>query len=141
MDAWWEPAIEAIFKPRLGEAFAAIPQDFDNEPGFQGSAYQGGFYGQVQKDLRTVLGKRVRGKYSFGYCGKGKLAACRQALLDSLDKAIKSLEDQFSADPATWDVDEAADAIEFTPVGVQGQEPMQWQNRPTFQQVLEFKSR
>jgi hypothetical protein len=140
MDAWWERAIEAIFKPRLGDAFASIPQGFDNEPNSQGSAYQGGFYGQVQKDLRTVLGKRVRGKYSYGYCGNGKLAACRKALLDSLDKAIKALEDEFGADPATWDVDESAEFIQFTPVGIQGQDPMQWQNRPTFQQVLEFKT-
>ncbi|MEA2432646.1 MAG: hypothetical protein QOG54_103 [Actinomycetota bacterium] len=140
MDAWWERAIEAIFKPRLGDAFASIPQGFDNEPNSQGSAYQGGFYGQVQKDLRTVLGKRVRGKYSYGYCGNGKLAACRKALLESLDKAIKALEDEFGADPATWDVDESAEFIQFTPVGIQGQDPMQWQNRPTFQQVLEFKT-
>jgi acyl-homoserine lactone acylase PvdQ len=140
MDAWWEPAIEAIFRPRLGDAFTDIPQIFDNKPGHLGSAYQGGFYGQVQKDLRGVLGKRVRGRYSYGYCGKGKLAACRKVLLESLDKAIESLEDAFGADPATWDVDEAADAIQFTAVGVQGQDPMQWQNRPTFQQVLEFKA-
>jgi hypothetical protein len=28
--------------------------------------------------------------------------------------------------------------IQFTAVGLQTQEPMRWQNRPTYQQVLEF---
>lgn len=139
MDAWWTKAIEAMFKPVLGKAFETIPAGFDDIPGPVGSAYHGGFYGQVQKDLRAVLGKKVRGRYSRVYCGKGKLGACRKALRASLDAAIKELEAEFGADPATWDPIEEDDFIRFSAVGVQGQDPMQWQNRPTFQQVLEFK--
>ena len=138
MDAWWEKAIRAIFRPVLGDAFGVIPQDFDNEPYPQGSAYQGGFYGQVEKDLRAALGRRVRG-WSRVYCGKGKLSACRKAMRASLAAAIAELEEEFGADPAAWDPTEEDDYIIFTPVGVQGQDPMQWQNRPTFQQVLEFR--
>jgi acyl-homoserine lactone acylase PvdQ len=136
MDAWWEPAIDAVFRPALGDAFDAIPAGFDNPPGVQGSAYQTGFYGQVQKALRMSLGKKVRGAYSRSYCGS--LKNCRTRLLTSLDAAIAALEEEFGADPATWDVDEAADSIAFAALGVQGQRNMQWQNRPTFQQVLEF---
>ena len=139
MDAWWEKAIEAIFRPTLGTAFDVIPQGFDNEPGFEGSAYQGGFYGQVQKDLRTVLGKKVRGRWSRIYCGKGRLAACREAMRASLDAAIAELEAAFGADPAAWDPTEEDDRIEFVPLGIQTQDTMQWQNRPTFQQVVEFR--
>ena len=139
MDAWWTKAIEAIFKPTLGAAFDAIPAGFDDIPGPVGSAYHGGFYGQVQKDLRAALGQRVRGRYSRIYCGKGKLAACRKALRASLDAAVKELESEFGKDPAAWDPVEEDDYIQFSAVGVQGQDPMQWQNRPTFQQVVEFK--
>ncbi len=138
MDAWWEKAIAAIFEPTLGAAFPLIPQDFDNEPGPVGSAYQNGFYGQVHKDLRAALGRRVKG-WSRVYCGNGRRAACRKALAESLDAAIAELEAAFGADPSTWDPSEEDDDIQFSAVGIQGQDPMQWQNRPTFQQVVEFR--
>jgi hypothetical protein len=72
------------------------------------------------------------------YCGKGSLKRCRAALVESLDNAVEALETVYGADPATWDADETGDQIDFTPVGLQDQPNMQWQNRPTFQQVLEF---
>jgi acyl-homoserine lactone acylase PvdQ len=139
MDAWWEPAAQAIFKPTLGAAYDALPMGHHDNPRAQGSAFQSGFYSHINKDLRTVLGLKVRGKASRVYCGEGSLARCRKDLVASLDAAVKALEEEFGADPATWDVDEVADQIDFTPVGLQDQPNMQWQNRPTFQQVLEFK--
>lgn len=139
MDAWWEPALDAVFRPTLGDAYELIPTTHHDAPGPLGSAFNGGLYGHIQKDLRTVLGKKVRGKFSREYCGKGSLKACRAALTASLDAAVKALEEEFGADPATWDADEAGDQIDFRPVGLQDQPDMQWQNRPTFQQVLEFR--
>ena len=41
----------------------------------------------VDKDLRTLLKQRVRGKFSHRYCGKGKLSACRSSLWKALDGA------------------------------------------------------
>jgi len=139
MDAWWPWSLEAVFKQVLGNAYDAIPFGDHDAPRAQGSAFQNGLYGHVQKDLRTVLGKSVKGKFSRGYCGAGKLKACREALLASFDIAVKELEAAYGADPATWDADEAGDSIQYTAVGLQGQDPMPWQNRPTFQQVLEFE--
>lgn len=139
MDAWWPLAVEAIFRPTLGDAFDVLPFGIDDIPRAQGSAYQNGLYGHVQKDLRNVLGKKVRGRFSRVYCGEGSLSACREALRASLDAAVSALEESFGADPATWDADEDADMIQYTPLGVQGQDPMRWQNRPTFQQVVEFR--
>ncbi|MGI8407359.1 MAG: penicillin acylase family protein, partial [Actinomycetota bacterium] len=140
MDAWWEPAAQAIFKPRLGDAYDVLPMGHHDNPRAQGSAFQSGFYSHIQKDLRTVLGRKVRGRSSRIYCGKGKLKVCRAALMASLDAAVKALEDEFGADPATWDADEEGDSIDFTPVGLKDQPNMPWQNRPTFQQVLEFRN-
>jgi len=139
MDAWWEPAAQAIFKPTLGDAYDALPMGHHDNPRAQGSAFQSGFYSHINKDLRTILGLRVRGKASRIYCGKGSLKVCRKDLVASLDTAVKALEEEFGADPSTWDADESGDQIDFTPVGLQDQPNMQWQNRPTFQQVLEFK--
>ncbi len=140
MDAWWAPALEAVFRPVLGEAYAKVPLQHDDPPGPVGSAYITGWYGQLQKDLRSVLGQPVEGPFSRQYCGDGGgLAACRTALLASLDEAVAALEAQFGRDPGTWEADEEGDFIEYTAVGVQGQRAMQWQNRPTFQQVLQFR--
>ncbi|HEU4481158.1 MAG TPA: penicillin acylase family protein, partial [Actinomycetota bacterium] len=123
----------------LGDAYDAIPFGHDDNPRAQGSAYQNGLYGHVQKDLRMVLGDRVRGAFSRDYCGEGSLKKCRKALLASLEVAVKALEEEFGDDPSTWDADETGDQIDFTPVGLNDQPNMQWQNRPTFQQVLEFR--
>lgn len=139
MDAWWEPAAQAIFKPTLGEAYDALPMRHHDNPRAQGSAFQSGFYSHINKDLRTVLGLRVRGKASRIYCGHGSLKRCRKRLVASLDAAVKALEEEFGPDPSTWDADEEGDRIDFRPVGLQDQPNMQWQNRPTFQQVLEFE--
>jgi acyl-homoserine lactone acylase PvdQ len=138
MDAWWPLATKAIFKPVLGKALDNLPFGIDNKPGVLGSAYISGLYGHVQKDLRTILGMHVRGKFSRRYCGKGKLKLCRKDLRQSLADAIKVLQDAFGKDPSKWDADEAADQIVFTPVGVVAQRHMQWLNRPTFQQAVEF---
>lgn len=138
MDAWWDGALDAIFGPTLGGALDDVPAGRDDEPGPVGSAYIAGWYGQVHKDLRSVLGRPVQGRFSREYCGFGDPAACSEALRVSLDAAIAELESAHDVDPATWDVDEDAEKIRFTPLGVQGQDPMQWQNRPTFQQVMQF---
>ena len=139
MDAWWEPALQAVFKPTLGGAYDLIPSTHHDAPGALGSAFNTGLYSHIQKDLRTVLGAPVRGKFSREYCGKGSLKKCRAALVASLDAAVKTLEEEFGEDPSTWDADEEGDQIDFRPVGLKDQPNMQWQNRPTFQMVLEFK--
>jgi acyl-homoserine lactone acylase PvdQ len=139
MDAWWDRALEAAFRPVLGSAFDDVPHQHDDPPGPIGSAYIAGWYGQLQKDLRSVLGLPVEGAFHRQYCGEGEgPAACRAALLVSLDDAVAALEARYGNDPGGWDANEEDDFIRYAPLGVQGQRPMQWQNRPTFQQVLEF---
>lgn len=139
MDQWWPRATQALFSPVLGGAYAQLPFGIDDKPGGVGSAYISGSYGHLHKDLRTILGKRVRGKFSRIYCGNGKLKACRADLQKSLADSVAALTEEFGAEPSTWDYDETLDNVVFTPVGVQGQREMQWLNRPTFQQAVEFK--
>jgi hypothetical protein len=50
------------------------------------------------------------------------------------------VEKRLGADPSTWDpkaIIEANDSIQYTAVGLVGAPAMPWQNRPTFQQVVE----
>ncbi|MGI8460235.1 MAG: penicillin acylase family protein [Solirubrobacterales bacterium] len=147
MDAWWPLLLEAEFEPTLGKDLYGVIEDargIDDTPHKsgtnQGSAYNGGWYGYVQKDLRTLLGKKVRGRYSRVYCGKGKLDACRGDLIDSLEQAVATPESEVYADADSCDLGSAQmcfDAVEFTTTGGVGQPPFHWINRPTFQQVVE----
>ena len=61
---------------------------FHDAPGPVGSAFYGGWYGYVNKDLRTILGDPVRGKFSRVYCGGGSISKCRKALVKSLKQAL-----------------------------------------------------
>ena len=58
MDAWWAPLVRAIYEPVLGTALVdrirAI-NTFHQAPGPGGSAFFDGWYGYVEKDLRTLL--------------------------------------------------------------------------------------
>ena len=154
MDAWWPLLIEAQFKPSLGKSvFEGLEGmiDPDDEPNVHGehlgSAYNGGWYGYVQKDLRTILRQRVRGRYSRIYCGRGNLKRCRTALRKSLVRAL-------AADPATLyggdsvcsgaegeglDPQYCFDAVRHRPLGGITQPLIHWINRPTFQQAVEVK--
>lgn len=139
MDAWWLNSLKAAFGPTLGSAFEAVPNAIDDAPGPGGSAYLEGWYGHLKKDLDRLLGSPVNSWFSRQYCGNGVLAACRAALLASLDASIATLETKFGGDPTTWDANEAGDKIKFSGLDLTGPGPMAWQNRPTFQQVLEFQ--
>ena len=106
------------------------------DPGPGGSAYLSGWYGYVEKDLRTLLDQPVRGYYSRRYCGGGILATCREALWAALDAAAAELEKAQGPAPSAWRADATAERIRFTS-GVLP-DTMRWTNRPTFQQVMSF---
>ena len=78
--------MRAEFQPKMGKAAVdrlLATTQLDNAPNNHGdhlgSAYQGAWYGYVRKDLRTVLGRKVKGRYVQRYCGGGKLKKCRDA--------------------------------------------------------------
>jgi acyl-homoserine lactone acylase PvdQ len=148
MDAWWPRLVRAEFEPAVGQTlFDRLPLGHD-APGDLGSAFDTSSYGIVQKDLRDVLGAHVRGAYSRTYCGGGKLAKCRQALLDSLGDALQhdTDADLYGTDGCKLGVDQHGadpqachDAVHFRAVGAITQPDIPWINRPTFQQAVEIK--
>jgi acyl-homoserine lactone acylase PvdQ len=150
MDAWWPRWLNAQFGPLLGRRLYAqladaIPQD-DHPNGHRGSAWQSGWYGYAQKDLRTLLGAPVRGRYGRIYCGRGSLRRCRTALERSLRAALRIPAARLYADAACTRLRRAGsqtcfDAIFSQTLGGIGQPPIAWQNRPTYQQVVEVRRR
>jgi hypothetical protein len=164
MDAWWPLWTEGEFKPVLGDdlwklVLGRLENGIDDTPNghgaHHGSAYQGAIYGQVQKDLRGVLGaKRIKGRYSRGYCGGGKLNRCRAMLAATLSAAIDTpaakvyagdriCEGQPAigpADPGRKPADQACWGAIWHQAASAVESPLiPWQNRPTFQQAVEVQ--
>jgi hypothetical protein len=145
MDAWWPRWLEAEFKPALGgKLFDALHRMliFDNAPGPIGSSYIEGWYGYVNKDLRTILGDDVRGRFSRVYCGGGSPTKCATALIKSLEQALAHDSDAELYPDGPCDQGDAQwchDAVEHRATGAITQPPIHWINRPTFQQVVQIK--
>jgi acyl-homoserine lactone acylase PvdQ len=155
MDAWWPLWVQAEFEPVLGSSLLdQVQSDFpiNDEPGHgvgapgggtgshQGSAFDVGFYGIVQKDLRAVLHDRESGKLNRIFCGNGSLTACRAALESSLAQAVAETPDQvYPADGVCAAGDQmCSDSIQFRAIGAITQPLIEWVNRPTFQQADEI---
>ena len=101
-----------------------------------GSSFDGGWYGYVQKDLRSVLGQPVQSPFSRRYCGGGDLNACRDSLWAVIQNIAANLAAAQGPDPNAWREDANPERIQFKP-GLLTQ-TMRWTNRPTFQQVGQF---
>ncbi|WP_182884700.1 penicillin acylase family protein [Microbispora sp. H10885] len=160
-DAWWPQLVRAEFRPGLGDGLyqsltgalqinespsghqqgdvSALPGSANESQPHKGSAFQYGWWGYVDKDIRAVLGDPVTAPLPARYCG-ATVAACRTVLLDSLSAAL--------AEPAatTYPGDDScsagdqwcADAVRQSPLGGIKHSLISWQNRPTYQQVVSF---
>ncbi|MFD7612131.1 penicillin acylase family protein [Streptomyces sp. NPDC059828] len=153
MDAWWPLLVGAEFRPGLGDALyqaLAANLPIDESPaashgptgGHSGSAFQSGWWGFVDKDLRQVLGDPVAGPLAATYCGGGQLAACREALLTTLRQAVaKPATEVYPGDTSCQAGDQwCSDAVMHRALGGITHPAINWQNRPTYQQVVEFPS-
>ncbi|MFI5964135.1 penicillin acylase family protein [Streptomyces asoensis] len=153
LDAWWPLLVKAEFEPGLGTglytAFTAnLP--IDETPSaahgptgaHAGSSFQYGWWSYVDKDIRAVLGETVQGGLTQKYCGGGTLTGCRDVLISTLKEAAGKTAaqvypgDTLCAAGNQW----CADSIVQRTLGGIKHGNISWQNRPTFQQVVEFTS-
>jgi hypothetical protein len=145
-DTWWDDngkkdgglAKDAV-RPRLGSLVDALPYGTDDHPrqGLGSSWDTVAWYGYVSKALRAALGRHVGGSWSRGYCGS--LRHCRAVLRASLHTAVQralAAQNVSSVDALTYD--KKLDDIAPRTAGVVGTPGIDWQNRPTFQQVVNF---
>jgi acyl-homoserine lactone acylase PvdQ len=137
MDAWWPKAAVAVLAPVLGpltdQLKSLAPISNDANPG--GSSYGSGWYGYVEQDLSGQLAGK--GAFSTPFCGSGDLNACSASLWQSLDAAGNALAAAQGSDPSAWRSDATGERIQFSGFI---SNTMRWTNRPTFQQVVVFRS-
>lgn len=144
-DTWWEKdgkgVAHAVMEGQLGDLARQLPAPLDDHPrGGIGSAWNNvAWYGYLNKDLGQLLGQDMQRPYAFGYCGAGDLGSCRSALRASLSAAEAAvLAEQGAGSVGELTYDKGQDSLRSTAAGVVGVRPMDWQNRPTFQQVVAF---
>jgi hypothetical protein len=143
--------VRAEFQPTLGndlfdkiKAVVSLDNPPNNAGQHLGSAYQDGWWGYVSKDLRRLLGRRVKGKYSRLYCGRGNRRQCRTSLTRALVQAANTPASQLYKDDVCSqqgrpNSQTCYDSILFRPLGAVTQPLIPWINRPTFQQVVEVQ--
>jgi hypothetical protein len=147
MDAWWPKLVQAEFGPALGDEVMSalhtvVPFDAQLDPGKSPAApaFSTGWYGFVHKDLRRLLHpRRVKGRWSHVYCGGGNRVRCAAALQQSLKAALQvSRKDLYgrgkcasNAQASCFDMNRSTIASAVTVPD------FPFQNRPTFQQVVE----
>ncbi|MFI9275149.1 penicillin acylase family protein [Kitasatospora sp. NPDC052896] len=162
MDAWWPLLAQGEFQPGMGDAlFSALtgalqinespsggqtgptaggPVSANESIPHKGSSFQYGWWSYVDKDLRAVLGEPVAGPLAQPFCGGGDLSACRQTLLTTLSQAAAETPAQvYPGDSDCSAGDQwCADTIIQRPLGGITDDKITWQNRPTYQQVVQF---
>ena len=153
-DTWWDDNGKAnlnttttgngglakdALRPVLGELVDELPYRIDDHPRQSlGSSWNGvAWYGYVSTSLRRALGEPVGVPGAQSFCGN--LATCRSALRASLHVAIqRALSDQGVGSVNQLTFDKSTDDIVSVTGGVVGVPPIDWQNRPTFQQAVNF---
>ncbi len=137
MDAAWPLLAGAwaktVLGPVLSAELASLLTEYEAPPGGQ----EFGWYGYMNKDLRTILGEPVKGEYAVRYCGGGSLSLCRKLLWGAIDEAGNELEAKQGPNPAAWRASATAERIMFIP----GLLPftMRYTNRPSgIQQIVSF---
>ncbi len=137
MDQSWPLLANAwassVLGGKLSAELASFDSQYDQPPGGQYT----GWHIYMDKDLRTMLGMHVRGKYAVRYCGGGSLKRCRTQLWSAINTAGNQLAAKQGANPSAWRASATAERISFVP----GLLPftMRYTNRPSgIQQVISF---
>jgi acyl-homoserine lactone acylase PvdQ len=150
MDTWWPQAVRAEFQPALGRPLLDfVSREFnsiqpDGIRDGSGNGFFAGFEMDVQKDLRQVLHRPVRGRFSRTYCGAGSLSRCRALLVRTLDAAGATLSAKYGASTAGWKLPvtcpvttpAGCDQIVPTSAGAISIPPQPFDNRGTFYQAV-----
>jgi hypothetical protein len=150
MDTWWPLLVRAEFGPKLGmplldfisNNFNSISPDGIRDG--TGNGFFAGFEMDVQQDLRQVLGRHVRGRWSRTYCGGGSLRRCRAILIGTLRAAAAQLVARYGADQSHWvlptvcavTTPPSCDQIVPTAAGAISVAPQPFANRGTFYQAV-----
>jgi acyl-homoserine lactone acylase PvdQ len=143
--------------------YSILPMQFTNTPNSGGarlgSAYDGGWEGYLMKTLEQLRGLHPPDPFTSvvtrQWCDGGP-STCRSAIDAALLRVYRTLKhENGSSDVSSWTVNSELladrrasgnnsetladyDDISFRAIGVVTQPLIDWQNRPTFQQVIQF---
>ncbi len=136
--------------------YGKLPMQWVNTPNsgdaHLGSAYDGGYEGYLMSTLQQLVGQKPADGFGTELtaheCAGGP-ATCHASVDQALQKTYDALVTaNGSSDVASWTQSTASkasgesmpdyDSIILRPLGIVGQPHLDWQNRPTFQQVVEF---
>ena len=136
MQAVWSPLANAALCARLTAAGCDALRERQGEqsppPGGQSSGWQN----YLDKDLRRLLGRPVRGAYALRYCGRGSVERCARSLWAAIDASARAAAATQGEDPARWRLATKEVAIAFSPLPLT---TMQYTNRPSgIHQVLQL---
>jgi acyl-homoserine lactone acylase PvdQ len=140
----------------LPSAYRVLPMEFALTPNgdatHHGDGYYVGWEGYVVTALRQLAGKPVTNPFPPAVLHRmcGRPSRCRKAVRHALRRTFHQLTAiNGTAHIARWSHDAATqhtnssmpayDRIIFQAVGIVGQPDIAWQNRPTYQQVVEFR--
>ena len=136
MDVAWPKIADAFMAPRLGSQLDELDSLFSRFNLPPGGQYDG-WYQYFDRDIRSLLGMKIKSPFENAYCGKGKLKACQTAVWSAIAAAGAELSAAQGADPATWRSDAVRERIRFAP-GLLAT-TMRYANRPSgIQQVISF---
>jgi acyl-homoserine lactone acylase PvdQ len=126
--AVWDQLAGAAMCRRLGRSLCEVLETrqsrFERPPD---SNMYGGWHQYMSKDLRTLLGQRVRGRFHVRYCGRGDLERCAADLWAAIERGARAAAArQGTEDPSRWSSPTAT--ISFSPLPLQ---TIQYTNRPS----------
>jgi acyl-homoserine lactone acylase PvdQ len=143
MDAAWPGIANACIRTRLTPSqlqdLGTLFPRWEGPPGTRTRSSQfNGWYQYLERDLRRLLGKRVRKPLENSYCGGGRKGKAQNAIWNAIAAAGQELTaEQGTADPAAWRADADAERLAFVP----GLLPttLRYTNRASgIQQVISF---
>jgi acyl-homoserine lactone acylase PvdQ len=138
LDTAWDPLVNAAMAPVLGPLTDELDDTLHRRFAAPPMGQSSGWYQYLAKDLRRLLGQRVRGRLRNRYCGRGNLANCARDLWAALNAAGVRLAAQQGPNPDAWRASATPERISFTPGLLTT--TMRYTNRPSgIQQVISFK--
>ncbi len=150
MDTWWPTLVRSEFQPVVGTPLMSLISSQFNSvspDGIRDGTGNGFFAGwemDVQKDLRQVLHRHVRGRFSRTYCGHGSRRRCRSMLIRTLLQSASQLTKRYGSSMANWKLavtcpitkPSGCDQIVPTSAGAISIPAQPFDNRGTFYQAV-----
>jgi hypothetical protein len=135
MASVWDRLAGAALCGRLGDAVCKALETRQSRFQRPPSGMYGGWHQYVSKDLRTLAGGTVRGRYNVRYCGKGDAAKCAADLWAAIEAGAQAeAASQGTPDVGQWK--RPVVKIAFSPLPLV---EMQYTNRPSgIHQVMQF---